>query len=166
MSIKHGILAILSRQPTIAYQLKKEFEHLTVGIWPVNDGQIYTTLQRLQRDGLVAPVAGEGDGVPAAGTGQPSYELTDGGRAELHRWLVGVRSAAVPERDELAIKVAFALAGYGGVDRGQLIELLDAQRHEATSSRYEAELRWLEVVEGRLARRPSAGRSGRSGGTT
>ena len=49
MSVKHSILAILASGPSFGYQLKKEFEELTVGIWPINDGQIYTTLARVAR---------------------------------------------------------------------------------------------------------------------
>ena len=53
MSIKHSVLAIVAAAPTSGYQIKKAFEELTGGIWPLNDGQIYTTLGRLERDALV-----------------------------------------------------------------------------------------------------------------
>lgn len=56
MSIRQGFLALLSEQPMGGYQLRQEFEARTGGTWPLNIGQAYTTLQRLQRDGLVEPM--------------------------------------------------------------------------------------------------------------
>ncbi len=78
MSIKHGLLALLERGPMYGYQLRTEFEESTGGTWPLNIGQVYTTLGRLERDELVRPLP-EHDG------GQRSYEITDAGRAELTR---------------------------------------------------------------------------------
>ena len=57
MSVRHSILGLMADGPVVAYQMKKSFDALTSGLWPLNDGQVYTTLQRLQRDGLVAEIA-------------------------------------------------------------------------------------------------------------
>ncbi len=54
MSIKYGLLALLRDRPGYGYQLRAEFEEATGSTWPVNIGQVYTTLTRLERDGLVA----------------------------------------------------------------------------------------------------------------
>ena len=94
MSVKHSILAILASGPSFGYQLKKEFEELTVGIWPINDGQIYTTLARLQRDGLVEEID-EGE--------QKMVRLTDSGRSALDEWMGQTRPPATTDRDELTI---------------------------------------------------------------
>ena len=76
MAVREGLLALLDEGPRHGYQLKTEFEAATGGVWPLNVGQVYTTLDRLERDGLVA-VADE--------NGQKSYELTAAGREELAR---------------------------------------------------------------------------------
>ena len=63
MSVRHALLALLSEGPKYGLQLREEFEARTGEIWPLNVGQVYTTLQRLERDGLVeSEGAGEGPG--------------------------------------------------------------------------------------------------------
>jgi DNA-binding PadR family transcriptional regulator len=102
MSVKHGLLALLERGPKYGYQLRAEFEESTGGTWPLNIGQVYTTLSRLERDELVRALP-ENDG------GQRSYEITEAGRAELALWFATPVSRADRPRDELAIKLALAL---------------------------------------------------------
>ncbi len=53
MSVRHALLALLSEGPKYGLQLRNEFEARTGDVWPLNVGQVYTTLQRLERDGLV-----------------------------------------------------------------------------------------------------------------
>ena len=53
MSVRHALLALLSEGPKYGLQLRQEFESRTGEVWPLNVGQVYTTLQRLERDGLV-----------------------------------------------------------------------------------------------------------------
>jgi DNA-binding PadR family transcriptional regulator len=53
--VKHGLLALLERGPMHGYQLRVAFEESTGGTWPLNIGQVYTTLSRLEPDGLVRP---------------------------------------------------------------------------------------------------------------
>ncbi len=53
MSVRHALLALLSEGPKYGLQLREEFEMRTGEVWPLNVGQVYTTLQRLERDGLV-----------------------------------------------------------------------------------------------------------------
>ena len=54
MSVKHGLLALLCEGPRYGYELKAAFETRTGEAWPLNVGQVYTTLARLERDGQVA----------------------------------------------------------------------------------------------------------------
>ncbi|WP_232072512.1 PadR family transcriptional regulator [Phytohabitans flavus] len=61
MSIRHGLLALLERGPMYGYQLRAAFEESTGTTWPLNIGQVYTTLSRLERDGLIRPLP-ENDG--------------------------------------------------------------------------------------------------------
>jgi len=51
MSVRHGLLTLLKRGPMYGYQLRVAFEESTGGTWPVNIGQVYTTLSCLERDG-------------------------------------------------------------------------------------------------------------------
>ena len=53
MSVKHGILAVLERRSMHGYELRRDLEDELGPAWAVNYGQIYTTLERLVRDGLV-----------------------------------------------------------------------------------------------------------------
>jgi DNA-binding PadR family transcriptional regulator len=169
MSIRHGLLALLERGPMYGYQLRTSFEESTGGTWPLNIGQVYTTLNRLERDGLV-------HALPEAGTGQRPYEITDGGRAELTLWFATPISRTDRPRDELAIKLALALTT-PGVDVTAVVQtqrtatmralqeytrlkkgvekpadmawrlVLDAMLFQA-----EAEIRWLDHCEASLTR--------------
>ena len=106
MSVRHGLLALLERGTRYGYQLRTEFESATGGTWPLNIGQVYTTLSRLERDGLVRALP-ESDG------GQRPYEITDDGRVELTLWFATPVEPADRPRDELAIKLALALTTPG-----------------------------------------------------
>jgi DNA-binding PadR family transcriptional regulator len=179
MSIRQGILALLAEGPRHGYQLRQDFEAGTGGTWPLNIGQVYTTLARLERDELVM-VAGDGD------PSHKVYGLTDAGRVELSRWFeTPVRREDRP-RDELAIKLAMA-ARLPGVDvhavvQAQRTDTMRALQDYTTLKRgggsgeleddlawsmvldslvfaAEAEIRWLDACETRLARRtPVIGR--------
>lgn len=118
MSIRHGLLALLERGPRYGSQLRTEFESRTGSTWPLNVGQVYTTLARLERDGLVAP-----GGEDAAG--HTLYAITDTGSAELRQWYERPVDRANPPRDELSIKLAMAV-GSPGVDIRAVIQ---SQRH-------------------------------------
>ena len=170
MSIRHGLLALLERGPRHGYQLRAEFDAATGSTWPLNVGQVYTTLDRLERDGLVAQ-----DGAPDA-DGRIAYRLTDAGRAEVSSWFRSPVSAKAAPRDELAIKLALAVTT-PGVDvltvvqaqrtgtMGQLQELTRLKTRAGAADdlawslvldslvfRAEAEIRWLDHCETRVAR--------------
>ena len=105
MSVRHALLALLSEGPKYGLQLRHEFEARTGEVWPLNVGQVYTTLQRLERDGLV-----ESDGDADDG---PQKRLPDHaeGAAELAAWLRTPPDMTSPPRDELVIKVLVGAAG-------------------------------------------------------
>jgi DNA-binding PadR family transcriptional regulator len=103
MSVRHAMLALLEEGPKYGLQLRQEFEARTGEVWPLNVGQVYTTLQRLERDGFVAS-----DEVPADGP-QKRFHITDAGRTELHSWLRTPSEETTPPRDELVIKLLVAL---------------------------------------------------------
>ncbi|MGB4779180.1 PadR family transcriptional regulator [Microbacterium sp.] len=180
MSVRQSLLAILDQGPCYGYQLRAEFDRRTGSTWPLNVGQIYNTLDRLERDGLVA----KGD---VDDQGHVYWEITAAGSSAVREWLASPveraqRNQGIPgTRDELAIKLALA-ATLPGVD---LTEVIQTQRvaslaalQELTRAKYagaspdgpeelawslvvdsmifaaEAEIRWLDHTEQRLARHP------------
>jgi DNA-binding PadR family transcriptional regulator len=191
MSVRQGLLALLAERPMHGYQLRREFEARTGGTWPLNIGQVYTTVQRLVRDGLVEPVPGDGtpEGTGRApesakrGTAERDVERfrpTDAGRAEVAHWWTIPVDRGEPARDELVIKLALAVTA-PGVD---VRDVVQRQRtatmramHEYTRLKQdvaaddlawslvldnlvftaEAEVRWLDHVEARVARAATSG---------
>jgi DNA-binding PadR family transcriptional regulator len=169
VSVRHALLGLLSEGPKYGHQLRQEFESTTGDVWPLNVGQVYTTLQRLERDGLV-----ESDELTAEGP-QKDYRITDEGRHELAEWLRTPPDLTSPPRDELVIKVLVAL-GLPGVDvrevvqvhRRYLVELMQQwtrlKEDEADSDlalalvvdaelfRLDSVIRWLDAVDGRVKR--------------
>jgi DNA-binding PadR family transcriptional regulator len=167
MSIRHGLLALLHRGPMHGYQLRAAFEESTGATWPLNIGQVYTTLSRLERDELVRPL-------PDADGAQRPYEITAAGRTALSDWFATPLNRADRPRDELSIKLALAVTT-PGVDVRAVVQtqrtatmralqeytrlkdpggdlawrlVLDAMIFQG-----EAELRWLDHCEATLIRR-------------
>ena len=103
MTIRAAMLALLEQGPMYGYQLRAEFEQRTGSTWPLNVGQVYTTLDRLVRDGLV-----ESAGEPDA-EGRIAYRLTPAGHAELGAWWSTPVDRTNTPRDELTIKLALAV---------------------------------------------------------
>jgi DNA-binding PadR family transcriptional regulator len=81
MSIRYGILGALTEESLHGYEIKRRVETLLGGSWDINIGQVYATLQRLERDGLVEPV-GE-----RCGRRKLTYQSTEAGRRRLMQWL-------------------------------------------------------------------------------
>lgn len=136
MSVRNALLALLTEQPQHGYHLKSEFERRTGSTWPLNIGQVYTTLQRLERDGLVRASAPENDG-------SVLYATTPPGSEEVDRWWATPVDRDAPARDELAIKLAMAVT-VPGVDVSGLVQ----RQRTAT-------LRWLQQLT-RLKAGPDA----------
>jgi len=169
MSVRHALLALLSEGPKYGLQLREEFEAGTGEVWPLNVGQVYTTLQRLERDGLV-----ESDETGEDGP-QKGFRITANGVAELAGWLRTPPDLSSPPRDELVIKVLIAMQVPGvdvpeviQVHRRYLVELMqqwtrlkedEADQDLAFGLVVDAELfrldsvvRWLDAADGRLKR--------------
>jgi DNA-binding PadR family transcriptional regulator len=169
MSIRHALLALLSEGPKYGLQLRQEFEARTGEVWPLNVGQVYTTLQRLERDGLV-----ESDGTTDDGP-QKGFRITADGEAELAAWLRTPPDLSSPPRDELVIKVLVA-SRLPGVNvheviqahRRYLVQLMqewtrlkeyDGARDlefalvvDAELFRLDSVVRWLDAADGRIKR--------------
>lgn len=175
MSVRQSLLAILDQGPCYGYQLKHEYDRRTGATSTLNVGQIYNTLERLERDGLVR--RGEADE-----RGHVYWQITEDGSLEVARWLASPVVRNSTTRDELAVKLAVAATLPGtdvaAVIRAQRVESL-AQLHALQQARYrgesaggpeelawslvmdsmlfaaEAETRWLDRVEERLSQHPA-----------
>jgi DNA-binding PadR family transcriptional regulator len=168
MSVRHALLALLSEGPKYGLQMRDEFEQRTGDVWPLNVGQVYQTLQRLERDGLVVS-DGEGEGP------QKSFRITTDGASELDAWLRTPPDLSSPPRDELVIKVLVAIRvpGLGvrdviQVHRRHVVELMqewtrikrDAEPNDLSLTlvvdaelfRLDSVIRWLDAAESRLRR--------------
>ena len=174
MSVRHAMLALLSEGPKYGLQLREEFEARTGEVWPLNGGQVYTTLQRLERDGLV-----ESDGSDEEGP-QKGFRISAEGERELARWLRTPPDLSSPPRDELVMKVLVALYVPGAdvhaviqAHRRYLVELMQQwtriKEYDAGSDlsmllaidaelfRLDSVVRWLDAAEARLNRAATEG---------
>ena len=116
MTVRNALLALLEQGPMYGYQLRAEFERRTGATWPLNVGQVYTTLSRLERDGFV-----EGTGADDEGSSTVMYVATAAGHEEVAAWFTTPVARTQPPRDELAIKLALAVT-VPGVDVGTVIQ--------------------------------------------
>ncbi|MFI2370283.1 PadR family transcriptional regulator [Streptomyces sp. NPDC018833] len=140
MSIRHGLLALLEPGPRYGSQLRSEFESRTGATWPLNVGQVYTTLGRLERDGMVVQ-----DGEDEAG--HALYVITEKGRAELREWFATPVDRSSPPRDELAIKLAMAV-GTPGVDIRAVIQSQRRHSVKAMQDYTRLKAQALAAIEG------------------
>ncbi len=173
MSVRQALLTLLEQEPMYGYQLRVEFESRTGSTWPLNIGQVYTTLSRLERDGMV-------EGAGSDDEGHVMYRITDAGRAEVATWFTTPVARTQPPRDELAIKLALAVTVPGvdlhAVIQGQrsatigalqdytrLKRAANAKQDDPAGMAWslvldslvfaaEAEIRWLDHCEARLRR--------------
>jgi len=168
VALKEGLLCLLAVGDSHGYELKSQLEATTGDTWQINIGQIYTTLQRLERDGLV--VHSDAD------DGRVVYSLTEAGRLAVSEWMAKPVDLAVAGRDEISLKILMAIRS--GIDdprrvierqRGSTMALLQdyttLKADEGDDIGWllhldrlifgaEAELRWLDRVESRLETMP------------
>lgn len=166
MSFRFGLLALLAEEPRHGYELKTAFERRTGGEWAINIGQVYTTLQRLERDGLVEQVGDDAN--------RRDYRITPAGRTQIEGWYATPVVAEGPPRDELMIKVLLAVAALdvdvtdilqrqrrASIEQLQAYTRRKARAHptddlafllmlDALIFRTEAEVRWLDAAEARM----------------
>ena len=163
MMIKYVLLALLAEKPRHGYDLKAAFERMMGGTWKVNIGQVYSTLARLERDGLVTCREVPQELLP----NRKVCALTDAGRAALAAWLAQPAAPSARLRVDFYLKLLVARRS-GIVDLDTLIDrqrqallqsladltpLLtdpDEERRllaEGLQLHLEADLRWLERCE-------------------
>jgi DNA-binding PadR family transcriptional regulator len=134
LSLKYGLLGLLVEEPLHGYEVKNRFEAMLGGTWEVNIGQVYTTLQRLERDGLVRPAGERGD------RGKLLYEISDSGRKALNEWLAQPDSGPQELREDIYVKLLLAAR----LANGDLGPLLSRQKRA-----YLQRLRDLNQLEAR-----------------
>ncbi len=178
MSVRHALLALLSEGPKYGLQLREEFEARTGDVWPLNVGQVYTTLQRLERDGLVAAPDDQESEEPGP---QKAFRITPAGQEELADWLRVPPDMSAPPRDELVMKILVAVRVPGTdvheiiqAHRTYLVQVMQEwtrlkEDEEAQSDlsfvlmvdaelfRLDSVIRWLDAAEGRLRRAEADG---------
>jgi DNA-binding PadR family transcriptional regulator len=171
MSVRNALLGLLAQQPRHGYELHDAFEAMVGGAqnWDVKPAQVYTTLARLEKSGLVAQEAVEQDSGPE----KVIYRITEEGTETLNAWLSEPVKAG-HQRDEFFVKLMLCLATENGSPRKiiytqraslyQELHTLTNQRAQADPQcelahillmdqaimRVEADLRWLDMVETRL----------------
>jgi len=166
MGVSQSLLGLLEVAPRHGYDLKRGHDELFRAERPVAYGQVYATLSRLLKNGLVSVEGTE----PGEGPDRKRYAITDAGVTDLQSWL------STPERPQeylqntLYTKVVLALLSHRSAD-----EILDAQRREHLTAmrefnrrkqtgdladqlicdhalfHLEADLKWLEMTASRLA---------------
>jgi DNA-binding PadR family transcriptional regulator len=180
VSVKYGLLGILSKRPQHGYELKRSFEQITGGFWELNYGQIYQTLDRLESEGFVTYTVEQEENVPD----KKVYAITPAGRGALAEWLAHPEPRPRPLRDELFIRLAVMSSGeakpifelleaHAQIYLGKMQELTQAKSRlqnegprapgegipeavveelliDAALYHAEADLRWLEHCEARL----------------
>ncbi|MEV6925816.1 PadR family transcriptional regulator [Dactylosporangium sp. NPDC051485] len=172
-AVHWGLLALFSDGPKYGYQLRTELDTRTGGMWALNVGQIYTTLERLHRDGLVDSV-GQND------EGRTVYAMTEQGQAALAEWFATPVTNTDRSRSELAIKLAIAVttpqADVAGIVQAQRVESMRQMRDHTDLRRradpakelawillldhlmfaLDSELRWLDHIEATVLRHRSS----------
>ncbi|MFD8805169.1 PadR family transcriptional regulator [Streptomyces sp. NPDC059597] len=167
MSIGHSLLGLLESGPRHGYDLKRAFDEKFGHDRPLHYGQVYSTMSRLLKHGLV-----EVDGVESGGGPERKrYAITDAGITDVERWLATPEKPAEYLQSTLYTKVVLALLtrrDAAGLLDGQRSEHLRAMRALTERKRggdladqlicdhalfhLEADLRWLELTAARLDR--------------
>jgi DNA-binding PadR family transcriptional regulator len=135
VSTSHVLLGLLAGGPKHGYDLKRVYDHRLPQARPLAYGQVYATLGRLERDGLVTPAGQDRE----AGPERTAYALTGDGRGALDEWLSAVEPPLPHINSVLLAKVIVALLA-AGVDRAR--SYLTAQR-----TAHMARLRELTAVK-------------------
>jgi len=164
--LPYTLLGLLASQPCHGYDLKNAIEQAFGGQREINFGQIYTTLSRLERDGLVTAAEAED------GRGKKTYSITPQGRHELEAWLGQTVEKIETYKDEFLVKLIVRhLAGYGdtlaAITRQRQAYLQQLRDLTALSVRkgddpyvslliegamlhLQADLHWLDICDERL----------------
>ncbi|MEO3828190.1 PadR family transcriptional regulator [Actinomadura sp. B10D3] len=164
--MQDAVLAMLAKEPSHGYRLRARLREALGPLGQsMNAGQVYVTLNRLEKAGLV--VSERADGLPDR-PDRKVYALTPSGQQRVAAWLTEVNWPK-PNLAEFHLKLAAA----AGARLADPVELVDAQRREllrrlrdvqramlaepdgstagllleGVALRLQADLRWLEACE-------------------
>ncbi|HEY90972.1 MAG TPA: PadR family transcriptional regulator [Dehalococcoidia bacterium] len=147
MSLDHAILGFVNERARSGYDLKKAFDATVAHIWPAKQSQIYLTLARLNKAGLVELRVVQQDGKP----NRKVYHITEAGLDELRRWLA-CPLPLTPVRDAFLVQMTWA----DSIETHEIAGLIDAW--EIAHRKRLAECRWFLY---KLEQNPPKGRWGR-----
>lgn len=184
MSVRHGLLALLNRRSMHGYELRRELGDELGEAWTVNYGQVYSTLERLTRDGLVV----QSETVSSVDApDRKLYTVTPAGRTELREWFLSPTSGNDDSRDELYAKIVLGLTGDVDVEqviqvqrKGQLrriglltglkesldpeLDLAGVLHADLAIAKTEAIIHWLDTAEAKIGKVATAQVNGIAGG--
>ncbi|MFC8675617.1 PadR family transcriptional regulator [Streptomyces griseorubiginosus] len=112
MSTRHLLLGLLAGGPSHGYDLKRRHDDRFPQARPLAYGQVYTTLQRLVRDGLAEVDGTDSDGGPE----RTKYRATDEGARELAEWAGQTAPPAPFVANEIFAKVVVSILAGGDPD--------------------------------------------------
>ncbi|HEX2130494.1 MAG TPA: PadR family transcriptional regulator [Actinophytocola sp.] len=165
MSVGHTLLGLLEHGPRHGYDLKRAYDEHFGQDRPLHYGQVYATLSRLLKHGLIEESGVEQGGGPD----RKRYAVTAEGVTDVERWLTTPEKPALYLQSTLYTKVVIALLSARDAE-----DVLDTQRaahldtmRELTARKaggdlsdqlicdhalfhLEADLRWLELTAARL----------------
>jgi DNA-binding PadR family transcriptional regulator len=167
MSVQNVLLGVLAEGPMHGYDLKRAYDDRFPGAKPLAYGQVYSSLSRLEQEGMVEIAETSQDGGPE----RTAYALTARGRERLHGWLAETEPPGPYAAVDLVRKTTTALrlgADAGGILQRQRAEHLDAMRAllrvqadvddpgariaiDHTIFHLDADLKWLETAAARVA---------------
>ena len=167
MSVSHALLGLLEGAPRHGYELKREYDTHFARERPLKFGQVYATLARLEREGLVE-LAGQEQG---QGPERKRYAITKRGAADLDTWLTAPELPRPYLESVLFMKVVLALLSgrparryLSAQRRAHMAKMHDLTEAKAEGSlaetlladfalfHLEADLKWIELTEARLDR--------------
>jgi DNA-binding PadR family transcriptional regulator len=104
MSAKHALLGLMLHRPAYPYDLAERLQGRLGPAWAINSGQLYQTIDRLRRDGLIERVGGKAEDRDD----RHVYAITESGVEEFERWFEGTTSGARLSRRPLLVKITLA----------------------------------------------------------
>jgi len=122
LSLRHGLLGLLSYESMTGYDLTKEFNDSLGHFWQAKSSQIYRELDAMEQNGWLSSKRVIQDDKP----NKRVYSLTDAGKSELHAWLFSMNKLEnYPKmRSAVLMRIFFG----GEIDNAQTLELFHKYR--------------------------------------
>jgi PadR family transcriptional regulator, regulatory protein AphA len=102
--IKYILLGFIKYGPMTGYEIKQNMEHSTAHFWHAHHSQIYTTLRKMEQEGLVSSQLQQQEGSPD----RRVYSLLPAGRQILNEWLEHPQTEATPIKEDFLVRIFFS----------------------------------------------------------